>query len=287
MSENHKIWFITGVSRGLGLELAKAVLAKGDFVVGTTRDGDSDLSSASHRLHVLPLELPLANQARKAIMRAHALHGRLDVIVNNAGYGLLGAIEEAGAAEVRRVFEVNFFGPLQVIQAALPFLRAQRRGHIVNISSIAGLAPMPGSGIYAATKFALEGLSESLAQEVGPLGIRVTLVEPGAFRTGFLSERSIRNAADSIAAYAQTSGNTVRHLHEIAGKQPGNPVLAARAIIEAVEAKEPPLHLVLGSDALRRARAKFLHLSEEVDRWERVSLSTDFTDPPELTLSPA
>ena len=211
-------------------------------------------------------------------MRAHALHGRLDVIVNNAGYGLLGAIEEAGAAEVRRVFDVNFFGSLQVIQAALPFLRAQRRGHIVNISSIAGLAPLSGSGIYAATKFALEGLSESLAQEVGPLGIRVTLVEPGAFRTDFLSERSIRNAAGSIAAYAQTSGNTVRHLHEIAGKQPGNPILAARAIIEAVEAKEPPLHLVLGSDALRRARAKFQRLSEEVDRWERVSLSTDFTD---------
>jgi NAD(P)-dependent dehydrogenase (short-subunit alcohol dehydrogenase family) len=243
------------------------------------------LASLSHRLHVLPLELPSADQARAAIVTAHALHGRLDVILNNAGYGLLGAIEEAGAAEVRRVFDVNFFGPLQVIQAALPFLRAQRRGHIVNLSSIAGLAPMPGSGIYAATKFALEGLSESLAQEVGPLGIRVTLVEPGAFRTDFLSGHSVHNASGSIAAYAQTSGKTIRHLHEIAGKQQGDPVLAARAIIEAVEAKEPPLHLVLGSDALRRARAKLQHLSEEVDRWERVSLSTDFTDQPEPTLS--
>jgi hypothetical protein len=194
MSENHKIWFITGISRGLGLELAKAVLAK----------------------------------------------------------------------------------------AALPFLRAQRRGHIVNISSIAGPAPLSGSGIYAATKFALEGLSESLAQEVGPLGIRVTLVEPGAFRTDFLSAHSIRNAAGSIAAYAKTSGKIVGHLHRIAGKQQGDPVLAARAIIEAVEAKEPPLHLVLGSDALRRARAKFQHLSEEVDRWEQVALSTDFTDQPEF-----
>ena len=191
------------------------------FVIGTTRDGDSGLPSVSHRLHVLPLELPSADQARKAIVRAHALHGRLDVIVNNAGYGLLGAIEEARDTEVRRVFDVNFFGPLQVIQAALPFLRAQRRGHIVNISSVAGLAPMPGSGIYAATKFALEGLSESLAQEVGPLGIRVTLVEPGAFRTDFLSSHSIRNAAGSIAAYAETSGKTVHDLHEIAGKQLG------------------------------------------------------------------
>ena len=287
MSENHKIWFITGISRGLGLELAKAVLARGDVIIGTTRDGDSDLPSVSHRLHVLPLELPLANQATRAIVRAHALHGRLDVIVNNAGYGLLGAIEEARDAEVRRVFDVNFFGPLQVIQAALPFLRAQRRGHIVNISSIAGLAPLSGSGIYAATKFALEGLSESLAQEVGPLGIRITLVEPGAFRTDFLSAHSIRNAAGSIGAYAETSGKIVRHLHQIAGKQQGDPVLAARAIIEAVEAKEPPLHLVLGSDALRRARTKFKHLSEEVDRWERVSLSTDFTDQPELALSSA
>ena len=249
------------------------------------RGGDSGLSSLSHRLHVLPLELPSANQARTAIVTAHALHGRLDVIVNNAGYGLLGAIEEAGAAEVRRVFDVNFFGPLQVIQAALPFLRAQRRGHIVNMSSIAGLAPMPGSGIYAATKFALEGLSESLAQEVGPLGIRVTLVEPGAFRTDFLSEHSVHNASGSIAAYGETSGKTIHHLREIAGKQPGDPVLAARVIIEAVEAKEPPLHLVLGSDALRRARAKLQRLSEEVDRWERVSLSTDFTRQPEPTLS--
>ena len=221
MSENHKIWFITGISRGLGLELAKAVLARGDVVIGTTRDGDSGLPSVSHRLHVLPLELPLADQATRAIVRAHALHGRLDVIVNNAGYGLLGAIEEARDAEVRRVFDVNFFGPLQVIQAALPFLRAQRRGHIVNISSIAGLAPLSGSGIYAATKFALEGLSESLAQEVGPLGIRVTLVEPGAFRTDFLSAHSIRNAAGSIGAYAETSGKIVRHLRQIAGKQHG------------------------------------------------------------------
>jgi NAD(P)-dependent dehydrogenase (short-subunit alcohol dehydrogenase family) len=287
MLENRKIWFVTGISRGLGRELAKSILAKGDVVIGTTRDGDSALPSLSHNLHVLPLELPLANQAKRAIVRAHALHGRLDVVVNNAGYGLLGAIEEVGAAEVQRVFDVNFFGPLQVIQAALPFLRAQRRGHIVNISSIAGLAPLSGSGIYAATKFALEGLSESLAQEVGPLGIRVTLVEPGAFRTDFLSAQSIHNAARSIAAYAETSGKTVHYLHAIAGKQPGDPVQAARAIIEAVEAKEPPLHLVLGSDALRRARAKFQDLSEEIDRWEQLSLSTDFTEQPELALSSA
>jgi len=224
MSESQKIWFVTGISRGLGRELAKAVLARGDVVIGTTRDGDAGLQSLSHRLHVLPLELPSADQARAAIVTAHALHGRLDVILNNAGYGLLGAIEEAGAAEVRRVFDVNFFGPLQVIQAALPFLRAQRRGHIVNMSSIAGLAPMPGSGIYAATKFALEGLSESLAQEVGPLGIRVTLVEPGAFRTDFLSEHSVHNASGSIAAYGETSGKTIHHRREAAGRSgPGGP----------------------------------------------------------------
>ena len=225
MSENHKIWFITGISRGLGLELARAVLAKGDIVVGTTRDGDSDLSTVSHRLHVLPLELPLANQTRKAVMRAHALHGRLDVIVNDAGYGLLGAIEEAGAAEVRRVFDVNFFGSLQVIQAALPFLRARRPGHMVDISSIAGLVPLSGSGIYAATKFALEGLSESLAQEWGRWAFGSRWSNRALSAPAFYPSAPSATPPAQLPLMRQTSGNTVRHLHEIAGKQPGNPSL--------------------------------------------------------------
>lgn len=286
MKENQKVWFITGVSRGLGRALASAVLGKGDVVIGTTRDGSSDLPLTSHRLHILPLELPSADHARTAVVTAHAFHGRLDVIVNNAGYGMLGAIEETGLAEVQRIFDVNFFGPLQVIQAALPYLRAQHHGHIVNVSSISGLAPRPGSGIYAATKFALEGLSESLAQEVAPFGVRVTLVEPGAFRTDFLSTHSIHSAPGSIHAYAETNSK-IDDLLEIAGKQPGDPALAAQAIITAVEAEKPPLRLILGADALERAHAKLRHLFEEMDQWKLISLSTGFTEGPKPVLARA
>jgi NAD(P)-dependent dehydrogenase (short-subunit alcohol dehydrogenase family) len=278
MPQAKKVWFITGVSRGLGKDLAQALLDRGEIVVGTSRSGTADLDTGSGELHVLPLDLTAPDGARAAVERAHALHGRLDVIVNNAGFGLLGAVEEADEVEAEQVFQVNFFGPLRVIRAALPLLRARRGGHVVNVSSIAGLAPMAGSGLYAATKFALEGMSESLAQEVAPLGIRVTLVEPGAFRTDFLSPHSLRVAARRIEDYAPTSGKVVRRLETIAGRQLGDPFLAARAIIEAVESPAPPLHLVLGSDALERARTKLRRLRDELDRWEPVSRGTDYLD---------
>lgn len=276
--ENRKtIWFITGISRGLGRELARAVLAQGDVVIGTTRDGKADLEPAGGELHVLPLEVTDRSQAKEIVARAHELYGRLDVVVNNAGYGLLGAVEEASEAEARQVFEVNFWGTLNVIAAALPLLRAQRGGHIINLSSIAGLAPMAGSGLYAAAKSAVEGLSQSLAQEVGPLGIKVTVVEPGAFRTDFLSERSIRASAARIEDYAPTAGAVVAYLEKIAGKQPGDPARGARAIIEAARAEAPPMHLVLGTDALRRTREKQQKLAADLERWESVARSTDFT----------
>lgn len=276
--ENRKtIWFITGISRGLGRELARAVLAQGDVVIGTTRDGKADLEPAGAELHVLPLEVTDRSQAKEIVTRAHELYGRLDVIVNNAGYGLLGAVEEASEAEARQVFEVNFWGTLNVIAAALPLLRAQRGGHIINLSSIAGLAPMAGSGLYAAAKSAVEGLSQSLAQEVGPLGIKVTVVEPGAFRTDFLSERSIRTSAARIEDYAPTAGAVVAYLEKIAGKQPGDPARGARAILEAARAEAPPMHLVLGTDALRRTREKQQKLAADLERWEGVARSTDFT----------
>ncbi|HEY0944359.1 MAG TPA: oxidoreductase [Opitutaceae bacterium] len=270
------VWFITGISRGLGRELARAVLEAGDVVIGTTRDGATDLAGTSGRLHVLPLELTDREQVRRTIAAARALHGRLDVVVNNAGYGLLGAVEEARPGEIARVFEVNFLGAVHVMRAALPLLRAQRRGHLVNISSIAGLAPAAGSGIYAATKFALSGVSEVLAQELEPLGVRVTIVEPGAFRTDFLSAHSLRKTDGAIADYAATSGKTIAHLDGIAGRQPGDPVRGAQAILFAVKSERPPLHLLLGTDALRRARTKLHALSTEIDRWERVSAGTDF-----------
>jgi NAD(P)-dependent dehydrogenase (short-subunit alcohol dehydrogenase family) len=272
-----KVWFITGVSRGLGLALANAVLAKGDLVIGTTRNGEPPAGLTTGGATILPLEVTDGVQVAKVVEAAHGRYGRLDVLVNNAGYGLLGPVEATTPEEADHVFAVNFFGPLNLIRAALPLLRGQRRSHIVNISSIAGIAPMGGSGLYAAAKFALEGLSQSLAQEVAPFGIWVTLVEPGAFRTDFLSRHSIRRAGGMIDEYAATSGRAVDGLLARNGAQPGDPDRGAAAIIEAVEADEPPLNLVLGSDALRRAKARLDRFEDDLMRWESITLSTDFT----------
>lgn len=278
MKHEHSIWFITGISRGLGQALAQELLARGETVIGTTRDGTSPLSSSSGRLHVLPLELAAPEQPRQIIEAAHRLYGRLDVVVNNAGYGLLGAIEETNEAEAAHLFQVNFFGALRLVQAALPFLRAQGAGHLVNISSIAALAPQAGSGVYAASKAALGALSESLAAELASSGVRVTCVEPGAFRTDFLSAHSIRKTALSLDAYSATSGESVRYLERIEGRQAGDPSAGARAILQAVRAPEPPLHLVLGADAFRRTRAMLDRMASELQKWESVSLSTGFAD---------
>lgn len=275
-TQKQKIWFITGVSRGLGKALAVAVLGAGDIVIGTTRKGEANWAENQTNLHLLPLELTDSNAAAEVIQKAFAIHDRLDVVVNNAGYGLLGAIEEASAEEMKHVFDVNFFGPARLIQAALPILRKQHSGHIVSISSIAGLAPMAGSGFYAAAKCAIEGMSEALAQEVEPLGIKVTLVEPGAFRTDFLSPDSIRKSERTIVEYAATAGSNVQHLDEIAGTQLGDPERGAKAIIAAVAADKPPMHLVLGSDALRRTRENIARLMADLQQWEVVSAGTDY-----------
>jgi NAD(P)-dependent dehydrogenase (short-subunit alcohol dehydrogenase family) len=276
--KNKKIWLIIGVSRGLGKALAQAVLDKGDIVIGTTRDGKADINGDSGNLKLFGLELTDTVQIRQTVEAAYKLHGRLDVIVNNAGYGLLGAIEESSDEEIKRVFDVNFFGVVQVVKTVLPYLRQQRSGHIVNISSIAGLAPAAGSGLYAAAKCAVEGVSQSLAQEVEPLGIKVTLVEPGAFRTDFLTDHSISNSQTSIEDYLPTSGKVLQHLADINGKQLGDPDLGAQAIIKVVEAENPPLHLVMGSDALERTRAKIESLTKNLNAWEDVTKSTDFQD---------
>lgn len=276
MAERQKVWFITGISRGLGRALAEAVLAAGDSVIGTTRDGAAAWAAGHERLHALPLDLGDRSAIGATVARAAALHGRLDVVVNNAGYGLLGAVEEVAEDDAERLFAINFFGPLSVIRAALPVLRAQGRGHIVNITSIAGLAPLAGSGVYAASKCALEGLSVALAQELAPLGLKVTLVEPGAFRTDFLSEHSIRRGEGRVAAYGATAHATLERLDRMAGRQPGDPARAARAIIAAVQSEAPPLHLVLGPDAIRRTRDVQAALGRELDAWEAVGAATDF-----------
>lgn len=275
MTGQSKVWFITGVSRGFGKLLTKMLLADGDTVIGTTRSGSAQIAAGKGSLKVLPLEMTDRQAVPRAVEAAFRL-GRVDVIVNNAGYGLLGSIEEATEEQIAHLFDVNFHGTRRVIQAALPHLRAQRSGHIVNITSVAGVAPAAGSGFYAAAKMAVEGLSQSLAREVASLGIRVTLVEPGAFRTDFLSDHSIRRSDMILDDYADSVGTIRARLAAIAGRQPGDPARAAAAIIEAVRSAKPPLHLVLGSDAYQRTRDMLEAFSTELEAWKHVALAADF-----------
>ena len=276
MTMEPKIWFITGISRGFGRALADSLLARGDTVIGTTRGGSAEVNRGKGRLEVLTLDVTDAQSVKQAVAAAFRLQGRIDVIVNNAGYGLLSSVEEATEDEIEHVFAVNFHGTRRVIQAALPRLRAQRSGHIVNITSMAAVAPNAGSGYYSAAKMAVEGMSQVLAREVGPLGIRVTLVEPGPFRTDFLSEHSIRLSASSLKDYAETAGAARQRLAAMAGKQPGDPVRAAAAIIQAVDSPKPPLHLVLGADAYRRARQMLDTFSAELEAWKAAAVGADY-----------
>ena len=272
-----KTWFITGVSRGLGQALAQAALDRGDTVIGTVRSGAAPLAAGQGALHVLQLEMTDAAAIAATVDEAFRLAGgRLDVVVNNAGYGLLGATEDASDAEVERLFAVDVLGPFRVLRAALPRLRAQGAGHIINITSIAGRAPNAGSGLYAAAKHALEGLSASLAQELQPFGLKVTAVAPGAFRTDFLSDHSIRRSARRAPGYEASVGQAQARFDEMAGRQIGDPVRAAHALLALVDANEPPMQLLLGSDALRRAREKLSTTIAEIDQWQAVTESTDF-----------
>lgn len=277
-SENKKVWFITGVSRGLGKSLAEEALSRGEIVIGTTRNGESSINDKSDNLHILKLDVVMKDEVKEVVAKAHSIYGRLDVVVNNAGYGLLGAIEESSVVEAYDLFDVNFFGTLHVVQAVLPLLREQGRGHIINVSSVAGLAPMGGYGLYAASKFAVNGLTISLAEELKPLGINVSIVEPGAFRTDFLADTSIKYAENKIEAYESTSGAMVARLNKIAGTQLGNPELAAKAMVDLAHLSNPPMHLLLGSDAVERTRVMLKNLSADIDQWEKVSRSTDFVE---------
>ena len=276
MTPAPKVWFITGISRGFGRSLADALIARGDIVIGTTRTGTAEITRGKGRLDILALDVTDAQAVRKTVAAAFQLHGRIDVIVNNAGYGLLSSVEEATDDEIEHVFAVNFHGTRRVIQAALPHLRAQRGGHIINITSMAAVAPNPGSGYYSAAKMAVEGMSQALAKEVAPLGIRVTLVEPSAFRTDFLSEHSIRRSDNSLQDYAGTAGAARERLAAMAGKQPGDPVRAAAAIIQAADSSKPPLHLVLGSDAYHRTRQMLDAFSADVEAWKTASIGADY-----------
>lgn len=274
-----RVWFITGTSQGFGHELVRAALQRGDAVIATSRNPQkvaADFSAASDRLLAVALDLRDSAQISRVVDSAIARFGRIDVLVNNAGHGLLGAVEEASDAEIAKVYETNVFGLIRVTRAILPYLRKQRSGCIVNISSIGGLVGLAGWGIYNSTKFAIEGLSEALALEVAPLGIDVIIVEPGPFRTDFLGS-SLTTAAAHISDYDQTSGLTRSAAIERHGNQPGDPALAADAIVQAVTSEKPPLHLLLGGFAYERAHQKLEELRIEFNAWEEVTLSSDYT----------
>jgi NAD(P)-dependent dehydrogenase (short-subunit alcohol dehydrogenase family) len=275
--EASPVWFITGCSSGFGRELTKLVLARGWRAVVTARDPRqvADLV-AGHDGQTSLLALDVTDPAAvdAAVASATAAFGRIDVLVNNAGIGYFAAIEEGEDAAIRRMFEINVFGLTRLTQAVLPLMRRQRSGHIVNFSSIGGLCAFPALGFYNATKFAVEGLSEALAKEVAPLGIKVLLVEPSGFRTDWAG-RSAAESAREIADYAATAGANRRAVRESSGHQPGDPRRAALAIVEAVESAHPPLRLLLGRDALLAARAKLDELKGEFAAWERVTLGAD------------
>lgn len=272
------VWLITGCSTGFGRALAGAVLAKGLRAVVTARDPGSlqhFADSFGKQVLIAGLDVTKASQIAEVVRQAEAKFDRIDVLVNNAGYGYLAAIEEGEDDEVRAMFETNVFGLVNVTKAVLPGMRARRAGHVVNISSVGGLIGFPGIGYYNATKFAVEGLSEALAKEAAPLGIRVTIVEPGPFRTEWAG-RSLRTPKNAIADYAQTAGARRDMISGYSGKQPGDPARAAAAIIAAVEAADPPLHLLLGRPAFDAAKGKLQELSNELENWRGLSLGADF-----------
>jgi NAD(P)-dependent dehydrogenase (short-subunit alcohol dehydrogenase family) len=272
-----RVWFITGTSSGLGRAIAHAALDHGDRVAATARSTDriADLErDFADRAIALPLDVTDPGQARTAIEAAVGAFGRVDVVVNNAGYGVLGALEELSDDELRSQFETNLFGALQVTRAALPQLRRQRSGHIVQLSSLSATVANPGESAYVGSKAALEGVSESLAKEVAHLGIRVTIVQPGPFRTDFAG-RSLQEA-DPIDDYAETVGATRDFIAQLDGNQPNDPTRGAEAIIRAIESPNPPLRLPLGEDAIQAIRAKLDAQRTELEGWAEVGGATGF-----------
>lgn len=278
--QNSDVWFITGCSTGFGRELAKLVLDRGYRAVITARDPSKiqDLA-AGHESRALVLKLDVTDKAEvaEAVKQAEAKFGSIDVLVNNAGFGYVAALEESEEAEVRGMVETNFFGLARMIHVVLPGMRQRRRGSIVNISSLGGLVGLPGVGYYNATKFAVEGLSEALSKEITPLGIKVLVVEPGPFRTDWAG-RSLKRSGKQIPEYDETAGATRQRITGGSGKQVGDPVRACEAIIKALESDHAPLHLVLGRIALDTVRTKMEKLRGELDAWEETSLGADYPE---------
>ncbi|NTX34926.1 MULTISPECIES: oxidoreductase [unclassified Myxococcus] len=271
-----KVWLITGSSRGLGRDLAEAVLAAGHRLVATARKPEQlkDLVERyGDRVRAVALDVTDSAAARAAVAEATLAFGRLDVVVNNAGYANVAAIEDVDEADFREQFETNFFGMMHVTRAALPVLRAQQDGHIIQVSSIGGRRGSPGLASYQSAKWAMEGFSEVLAQEVAPLGIRVTLVEPGGMRTDWAG--SSMNVGDISDAYKATVGAFSQHVRRGADSPRGDPIKAAKAILQIADEKQPPLRLLLGSDAVFLAELVVQQRTAEDSRWKSLSVSTD------------
>lgn len=274
-----RVWMITGASRGFGAKITAAVLAHGDAVVATARNPQTvtEHFKSSPALLAVKLDVTDEAQAAAAVQEAIKKFGRIDVLINNAGYGLLGAIEESSAEEVRRIFDTNVFGLLNVTRAVLPQMRKQRSGHIINISSLVGYQALIGFGLYSSTKFAVEGLSETLHTELAPLGIHVTVVEPGGFRTNFLESTSLVETKKRIDDYSETIGKLRASVKDWNDQMPGDPEKLAQALIALVQTKNPPLRLPLGSDTIKAIEDKNAFVRQELEDWRELAASTDLS----------
>jgi NAD(P)-dependent dehydrogenase (short-subunit alcohol dehydrogenase family) len=273
-----RTWLITGVTRGFGALIAQEALSRGDAVVATGRrvQAVADALGSHPNLLGVALDVTREGDAEAAVEQALARFQRIDVLVNNAGYGLLGAVEETSAREVERIYATNVFGLLAVTRAVLPAMRRQRSGHVINLSSIGGYRAGAGFGVYCSTKFAVEGLSEALAAELAPLGIHVTVVEPGYFRTDFLDQSSLVRTERVLDEYEATVGQLRGHVGAMNHAQPGNPAKLASALLALVDAPRPPVRLALGSDTVRAIEEKNASVASELAAFRTLSLSTDF-----------
>lgn len=273
-----KIWFITGASRGFGALITAQALAKGDAVIATARNSKAITERFGEHPNLLPVTLDVTNQeqADAAAKAAIDRFGRIDVLLNNAGFGLMGAVEEASPAEIEAVYKTNVFGLLNVTRAILPFMRQVRSGRILNISSIGGYRGAAGFGVYSSTKFAVEGLSEALHDELAPLGIHVTVVEPGYFRTDFLDASSLTSSGHIIADYEATAGKVRTLATSLSHNQPGDPNKLAQVLIDFADAPHPPVRLPLGSDTVSTIEDKHRKDAAILAEWRAISVSTDF-----------
>ncbi|MFW6753857.1 oxidoreductase [Pseudomonas glycinae] len=275
-----RTWLITGASRGFGILIAEQALRTADAVIATARNPQdiTDRLGEHPNLLAVRLDVTREEEAHQAVAQGIKRFGRIDVLINNAGFGVLGAVEETSASETERLFATNVFGLLNVTRAVLPHMRAQRSGRVINISSIGGYQAYVGWGVYGSTKFAVEGISEALHQELAPLGIHATVVEPGFFRTDFLDEQSLIKTALVLPDYDETVGKMRTFAEAANHAQPGDPLKFAEAILALVNAPNPPQRLALGSDTVARIEAKNRLVAQELAEWNELALSTDFKD---------